>query len=387
VAADISLRMAHLIETDGPGGAERALAHLATQLQASGHYNLVCLPAAGEGWLGRELAGSGVAIEPIHLVGVPTRQSVRELVQAFRRHRVEVAHSHEFTMAVSGAWAARAARIPHVITMHGSRYYAERWRRRLALRAAVALSGQIVTVSRSLGDALSHDLWIRRARVATIPNGVPRVPPGSPTLRHELQLAPTDRLLLAVGNLYPVKGHLHLLEAVALLTARYPTAHLAIAGRGALEPALRARAMELAIARRVHLLGLRSDVPDLLAAADVYVLPSLSEGLPLSLLEAMFAGCPVVASAVGDVPDALAAGEAGLLVEPGDAAALAAAIARLLEDPSRARLLGTRAGLRAAAQYGVSEMVARYTALYCQLLRRGTDDRDGEATVSYSVVA
>jgi glycosyltransferase involved in cell wall biosynthesis len=194
-------------------------------------------------------------------------------------------------------------------------------------------------------------------------------------------------LLLAVGNLYPVKGHIHLLEALALLTARYPTAHLAIAGRGALEPALRARATELGIARRVHLLGLRSDVPDLLAAADVYVLPSLSEGLPLSLLEAMFAGCPIVASPVGEVPDALAAGEAGLLVEPGDATGLAAAIGRLLDDPSLARLLGARAGLRAAARYGVSEMITRYTALYRQLLRRGTNDRDGEARGSHSVVA
>src|SRR5688572_28924058 len=101
------LRLAQLIETDGPGGAERTLAYLATQLQASGHYNVVCLPEAGEGWLGRELAASGVAIEPIRLVGVPTRQSVRELGRAFRRHRVEVAHSHEFTMAVAGAWAAR----------------------------------------------------------------------------------------------------------------------------------------------------------------------------------------------------------------------------------------------------------------------------------------
>lgn len=381
MAGSLSLRIAHLIETDGPGGAERAVAHLATQLQASGHYNLVCLPARGEGWLARELAATDVAIEPIHLLGVPTRQSVRELLAALRRHRAHVAHSHEFTMAVFGAWAARRARIPHVITMHGSRYYAERWRRRFALRTGIALSKQVITVSRRLGDQLSRDLWMRRSHVATIPNGVPRVLPRFPTLHHELQLASTDRLLLAVGNLYPVKGHLYLLEALALLIARHPSVHLAIAGRGALEPALRSRASELGIGHRVHLLGLRSDVPDLLGAADVYVQPSLSEGLPLSLLEAMFAGRAIVATAVGDVPDALAGGKAGLLVEPSNAAALAAAITCLLDDPSRARALGVRAARRAAAEYGVSQMVGRYTALYCKLLRRRTDDRAARSTV------
>jgi glycosyltransferase involved in cell wall biosynthesis len=234
-----------------------------------------------------------------------------------------------------------------------------------------------------VGDALVRDLGIRPARVTAIPNGVPRHEPGHAALRRELRLAPGDRLLLAVGNLYPVKGHLHLLEALALLAPRYPTVHLAIAGRGQLEPTLRSRAMALGIGERLHLLGLRSDVTDLLASADLYVLPSLSEGLPLSLLEAMFAGCPIVATAVGDVPHALAAGEAGALVEPGDPPALAAAISRLLDDPTGARLLGQRAAQRAAAEYDVTQMVRRYAGLYERLVhgaRRGRVPLSGAAT-------
>jgi glycosyltransferase involved in cell wall biosynthesis len=116
------------------------------------------------------------------------------------------------------------------------------------------------------------------------------------------------------------------------------------------------------------LLGLRSDIAAILAAADIFVLPSLSEGLPLALLEAMFAGCPIVASDVGDVGIALAHGEVGVLVEAGNPAALAAALDGLLSDPQHARELGERAARRAAAEYDISQMVRRYVAAYGQLL-------------------
>ena len=205
---------------------------------------------------------------------------------------------------------------------------------------------------------------IPRRRVLTIPNGVRWIPPGRITLRDELGLAPGDRLVVAVGNLYPVKGHRHLVEAVAALAGRHPTLHLAIGGRGELEDALRSLARERGIAERVHLLGLRSDVAAVLAAADIFALPSLSEGLPLALLEAMFAGRPIVASDVGEVRMALDRGTAGVVVEAGNADALAAAIDRLLRDPQEARRLGDRAAAHAHAEYDLSRMVDRYVSLY-----------------------
>jgi len=367
--------IAHLIESDGPGGAERMLAHLAAELQAGGSQNLAILPADGEGWLARQLAGTGVAIECFRLERPVSRACARWLSETFRRHRVALAHSHEFTMAVYGAWASWRNSIPHVVTMHGSRYYAHRLRRRLALRVSFGLSGRVVAVSNSLAHHLSHDLWLPRSRVTTIPNGVRNSTSASSHLRAELRLGSADRLLLAVGNLYPVKGHRYLLEALALLQRRHPNLHVAIAGRGELADALRAQAQELGLADHVHLLGLRADIPDLLAAADVFVLPSLSEGLPLALLEAMFAGCPIVASDVGEIRTALAGGDAGLLVEPGQARALALALDRLLSTQSQARALGVRAARRAAAEYDISHMVTRYVAIYEALLAR----RDGSA--------
>jgi glycosyltransferase involved in cell wall biosynthesis len=198
----------------------------------------------------------------------------------------------------------------------------------------------------------------------TVPNGVRHQPPERLTLREELHLAPSDRLLVSVGNLYPVKGHEHLIHAVALLSVRHPALHLAIAGRGELAGALAALARELGIAGRVHLLGLRGDIPSLLAAAEIFVLPSLSEALPLALLEAMFAGHPIVASDVGDVGSVLASGDAGLLVEPGNPSALASAVDRLLTDPELARSIAGRAYRRATTRYDVSQMLRNYAAIY-----------------------
>ena len=359
------IRVAHLIETDGPGGAERVVANLAGTLQGQGVYNVVVVPSQGEGWLARELAGSGVAVE--YFEPVRTRVSpatVRSLTKVLKRHRVDVAHSHEFTLAVYGSWAALVAGVRHVITMHGGRYYADEFRRRLALRAAIACSSCTVAVSNSVARCLSSNLPWSRTNIVTIPNGVAHAPAGGSTLRDELRLGSDDRLLVAVGNLYSVKGHRYLIDALAAIHPRHPNVHLAICGRGDLAASLAAQAQGLGIGKKVHLLGLRADIPAVLAAADVFVHPSLSEGLPLALLEAMFAARPIVASNVGEISEALGGGTAGLVVAPADARALATAIEELLSAPARARSLGERASARARAEYDVSQMVRRYFSVY-----------------------
>jgi glycosyltransferase involved in cell wall biosynthesis len=359
-------RIAHLIETDGPGGAERVLAEMAGELAAGGCPGVAFLPQNHEGWLGRELAAVGIEVEHYRLERPFSPKYIREMAAAFRAHRIDIAHSHEFTMAVYNAWAARRAGIPHVITMHGGRYYAGRWQRRLAMRIAVASSGAVVAVSQELAAHLRRDLHIRHDAIAMIPNGVRSRPLAESTLRRELGLAPDDRVILAVGNLYPVKGHQHLIDALALLP-RALRAHVVIAGRGDLALPLATQASSLGIAERVHLLGLREDIPNLLAAADVFAHPSLHEGLPLALLEAMFAGRAIVASDVGEIGRALG-GSAGLLVKPGDPVALAASIRRILDFPRKAAVLGACASLRAAGEYSLDSMVARYAHIYIKAL-------------------
>jgi glycosyltransferase involved in cell wall biosynthesis len=206
--------------------------------------------------------------------------------------------------------------------------------------------------------------------IEVVHNGI-RLPPMIPAeklagrraaARRELAIPPDGPLLVAVGNLYPVKDHATLLRAAA----SPPLARVAIAGRGSEEASLKRLAGELGIADRVHLLGLRDDIDRVLLAADVFVQPSRSEGLPLSILEAMGAGLPVVATAVGGIPEAVVAGKTGALVPAGDPAALAEALRCLLERPDRGHALGCAGRTRAAEEFSIAAMVDRYQVLYAQ---------------------
>jgi glycosyltransferase involved in cell wall biosynthesis len=358
------VNVALLLETDGPGGAEQVVAHLAEELASRGWAVTVLVPAAGEGWVDARLKHSAVTVEAVPLDGPLSLSATLAVAAVLRRTGAEVLHTHEFGQAMVGAVAARLAGIRHVITMHGGRYFAERWRRRLLLRLAIALSTAITAVSVPLAEELERSLHLRRGRVVRLPNGTRPASGGPNGVRESLGIPANSPLLVAVGNLYPVKGHRHLLSALALLGDRSPPVHLAIAGRGGEERTLRAQAQATALTDRVHLLGLRSDVGSLLHAADLFVHPSLAEGLPLAVLEAMFAERPIIATAVGGVPAALEEGKSGLLVPPGDPVALAQAIDRLLSDPERSGALGTRAAARARRDFSITQMADRYTALY-----------------------
>lgn len=236
----------------------------------------------------------------------------------------------------------------------------------LAYRVLDRLGVPIVAVSGDLAGYLSQAFGLPRERIQVIHNGIP-IPEMAGVDRAKARLAcgldVEGLLVLAVGNLYAVKDHATLLRAAALL----PGVHFAIAGRGEEEANLRALARELSIESRVHLLGLRDDVDRLLAAADVFVQPSRSEGLPLAILEAMGHGLPVVATRVGGMAEAIVEGETGRLVEPGQPEALADALRVLLEDADRRRRAGEAGRARAVSQFSVEGMALRYEALYDRL--------------------
>jgi glycosyltransferase involved in cell wall biosynthesis len=268
-------------------------------------------------------------------------------------------------MAVYGAAAARVIRKPYVITMHGAEHHTRAWRRRVALRWAFGKSRATVAVSDDTRKHLETVLRLPHGSVTTVRNGIP-VRPGSPDrVRAELGMQPGELLVVAVGNLVVRKGHRVLLEALHQLSANGTGCwRLAVAGRGRLKESLQQLAAEQGIGDRVHFLGHRDDVPDLLAAADIFAMPSLWEGLPLAVLESMFAGKPIVASAVSGIPEAVTSGEEGLLTAPGDTEALAAALRQLLEDSALRDRLGRAARARAEAEFTVARMGDQYERLY-----------------------
>ena len=176
-------------------------------------------------------------------------------------------------------------------------------------------------------------------------------------------------MILAVGNLFHNKAHALLLDALTRVPAALPW-RLAIAGRREeAAEALDARIAELGWEGRVQLLGPRDDIPDLLAACDVWVMPSLREALPMALLEAMLSGAAIVATAVGGIPEAIRADVDGLLVAPGDAEALAQALTRVLGEEGLRQAIGASAQARARAEYGVGRMIEAHEALYYRVAR------------------
>ncbi|HEV8305291.1 MAG TPA: glycosyltransferase family 4 protein [Gemmatimonadales bacterium] len=360
------LSIALLIESDGPAGAEKMMLHLAEALRDRGHAVCPVGPGNGCGWLASEFRRRGFAPEQFVIRRYLDWRCLRGLVDTLRRRRVDVVHSHDFMMAVYGAAAAAWLRRPHVITMHGGRYFADRWSRRVALRWAAARSSAAVAVSAALQADLARVLRLPRAIFPVVHNGI-RPCVGSPEdVRRELGIGAEEPLIVSIGNLYPVKGHLVLLQAMQALAG----CHVVIAGQGAEEATLKAYAAEHGLAPYVHLLGYRADVADLLAAADVFALPSLSEGVPLALLEAMFAGKGIVASGVGGVPEVVTSEREALLVPPEDPRALATALARLLKDPALRRHLGDAARQRATRAFTVDTMVDGYLRLYAGAVQR-----------------
>lgn len=359
-----------MMETPDPGGAERMLLVLLDRLDPARYRS--CVLTWREGWLNEEVRRRGIPTASLPLARPIDPTWPARLLPRLAEWQVDLLHAHEFAMNTYGAIAARLARKPMVATVHGKQYYGERFHRRLAYRFVGKAAFRMVAVSRDIARDLTERVGVRPDGLVTIYNGVDlaavRRPGEGRRLRRELGLAEGAPVVGAIGNLLPVKGHTFLVQAAARLVRDWPDLTVLLCGRPVLGPDLERQAERLGLAGRVRVLGFRDDVGALLDAFDVFVLPSLSEGLSLALLEAMAAGTPVVATAVGGTPELVRDGETGLLVPPGDAAALAAAIGRLLADRTLAQRLAASARAHVESSFGADAMAARYDALYAEMI-------------------
>ncbi len=362
------LRIAMMLESDGPGGAEMMVFRLSEELRERGHTIVPVGPANGCGWLADLFRAAGVTPEVFRMRWPIDPHCVAGLVQLFRKHRVDAVHSHEFTMAVYGAASSRLLGLPQVITMHGGFNSCKTRRRRIALRWAMRQSDHTVMVSRATQRQFAADLGLSESRITVVPNGVPVRRGNAERVRNEFGVRPGECILLAVGTLERHKGHKILLEALARLEGQRLVApwKLIIAGGrgGDQHQALMDYVRDEGLDARVHIVTNRNDIPDLLALTDIFVMPSLFEGLPMALLEAMIAGKAIVASATSGIPEAIANPCEGLLVPPADVAALAEALRTLIADTGLRIALGDAAAKRARRDFTVQIMADRYEMLY-----------------------
>jgi glycosyltransferase involved in cell wall biosynthesis len=252
--------------------------------------------------------------------------------------------------------------------MHGNQNMCDAWRRRAALRWVFRHSHAVVAVSQATKEQLDCDIGLAPDVIQVIRNGVPIRTGRADGIRQELGIRNEEILILAVGNLLERKGHIYLLRALQSLADRGLSGRwrLAIAagGGGVERSKLDAFTAAHGISDRVHILTYRNDVPDLLAAADIFVMPSLWEGLPLSILEAMLMGVAVIASNTSGIPEAIVTEQHGLLVPPGDVDQLSRSLARLLKDPELRARLGSGGRARALSEFTIESMTDAYERLF-----------------------
>jgi glycosyltransferase involved in cell wall biosynthesis len=369
---DKHLRIAMMIESDGPGGAEMMVFRLAEELRLRGHSVLPVGPRNGTGWMGEMFRSAGFDQHTYWLKRPVDPGCVSRLAGFFRQHSIDIVHSHEFTMGVYGSTAASLLGVPHLLTIHGGLNTTKALRRRVALRWAIRRSGSAVAVSSATRDEFSRNLGLRKSAFTVVHNGVPSKKGDPAGVAREFGVAKDETVILAVGNLERNKNHRMLLEALVRLKTVGPVPPwklIIAAGRGGPEHQFLLDYIEAnRLASRVHIALGRSDIPDLQALADVFVMPSLWEGLPMALLEAMVAGNAIIASATAGIPEAIADGRDGLLIRPGDLTALTEALRIMLVDHARRDQLGAAAAQRAEREFTVEVMTERYLGIYRALV-------------------
>jgi glycosyltransferase involved in cell wall biosynthesis len=359
------LHIVHVDSEKGFSGGEVQVFLLIEGLRQRGWHNvLVCQP---DSRCADEAGTRGIETRLVPMRSDLDVCGLFRLTRLLGRLQTDLVHLHTGRATWLGGIAARLAGLPAITTRRMDRPVRRGWRTRWIYRTLVQHAAAISpAVAQRLADA-GVGARVTVVRSAVDPLALTPIDSREAT-RAKLGAAADRPVLLVSAALVRRKGVDVLLQALAVLGERGIRPLLWIAGDGAERHALEAQAVEAGLAAQVRFLGRRSDVADLLAACDVFVLPSRREGLGVAALEAMAAGRPVVASAVGGLQDVVVDGRTGLLVRPEDAAALAEAIARLMQDEELRRRLGSAGPQRVREGFLAEQMVSSYVELYEKVL-------------------
>lgn len=365
----MKLNLVHITLGMGIGGLEQCIFHLARTLDRNVFRVTVgCLDHGGEFLEQLEEAGHFLEHRKPGLdFGLIFRLAAR-----FRREKVHIVHTHNQAAHFYGGIAARLSGVPVLICTEHSRHHIHGVRRRiLEKRVLYRFTDRWVAVSRDLYEASIYVDRLSSKRLSLVPNGIP-IPKITHQDREEIRkalgLRQSDRVILMAARLDPVKNHGLMLEALAGVLPKRPDTFLVLAGDGEMRQTLVRKAADLDIGDRVIFLGFRTDVPKLLAASDLFILCSRSEGLPLSLLEAAGAGVPVLVTPGANRAGFVEHGITGRVAEP-TPGKMAGEILRMLGGESGLKKTTERARHRVASAYSLEAMTQAYAAIYRDLAR------------------
>lgn len=355
-----TLKIVHVVSSLQIGGMEHFVVRLAAAQQKQGHQ--VSILALKQGALLEEIYRLGLSASV--LSGNKFQRIVQTLI-FFGKKSPDIIHSHNQTSLHYAHLGKRISQAPVVMTNHGQGMGSSRtpsiseWNK----------TDSIIAVSNAVADRMDRNLL--GTKLETIYNGVEFAAPqrSREVVRAELGIEPNQIIGIMVARIDHLKGHETLIDALSQLQGRSIPLTMLIAGDGTMRIEREQQAADLGLtSNEVRFLGFRSDVPDLLAACDIFVLPSLTEGLPLSVLEAMSHGLPIIATPVGGIPELVLDHEHGILVPVQDSSALAEALASLVSNPSQREIMGTASTERIQAHFTYPRMLESYECLYNNLL-------------------
>jgi glycosyltransferase involved in cell wall biosynthesis len=366
------VRVVYMAHAFVVGGAEEMVLNLVRHLPPRFEPMVCCIHEAGP--IGEEIRRTGTPVAVLGLTpGLRRPGDVNGIRRYLRETHPSIVHTFLRTASLYGRLAAILARVPVVIGTEVNVYEHKRRAHALAERLLMAGTDRVIASAGSVRDFYVRQVHADPAKVDVVYNAVDFAQ-GRPTISpREMRVSlglPTDaRVAGVIARLTRQKGHRHLFQALASFPS-LADVQLLVIGGGEDSVALEQDATTKGLSGRVHFLGPRRDLGNLLAAMDVFVLPSLWEGLPLSMVLAMSAGVPVIATRVAGIPEVVEDGRTGLLVPPSDPVALGAALTRLFEDPLLRQRLGREASLSVLPRFGIDRYVESMTSLYDTLLER-----------------
>jgi glycosyltransferase involved in cell wall biosynthesis len=367
------IHVLHVIDGLNVGGAEIALRDLVQGLLQSGRYRVsVCYSTPGP--LLAEMVALGPPTYRLPRLARVDPLLLLRMCQAIRRDPPHIVHTHLFKSDFHGRIAARLCRVPVVVSTLQN---CDDWANNPLLGRIYGFTARfadgLIAVSNEVRDFAISRTHVAPDKLCVIPNSVAlqrfaHQEEAGRGARREFGIDPGAPLLGIIARLAPQKDHQTFLEAAARIHSALPEARFLIVGDGPLRETLVRRAGELGVDQAVIFCGVRSDIPAIMAALDLLVLSSRWEGLPVALVEGMAAARPVVATAVGGVPEVVLHGSTGLLVPPADPEALADACIQALTDPDLRARLGRAGRARAEAHFSLDAMVRQTSQLYEELL-------------------
>ena len=374
---DQAISVCHVAVGDLWAGAEVQLKVLLSKLVCRAEMNLSVI-LFNEGRLEKEIGSLGIPVKVFPENQWGSGKIFLELVREFKKSNIRIIHTHKYKDTILAAPAAKLCGIPHVVrTVHGLRepfeglqafkmslYEAiERTVHRYCVDSIIGVSSQIEARCKAEGEV---------SRVVCIRNGIDlegkAVQINRWRMRKDLCVDSETCLIGTLGRLTPVKGIPYLLHAAKILLREGANVKVLIVGEGSIRQDLLMQTHDLGISGNVVFLGHREDTDELLQALDIFVLPSLSEGIPMALLEAMAESRPIVASRVGGIPEIIEDGVEGFLVESMDVNNLAERCRRLLESPDVARKMGEQGRNRVEREFSATAMADRVISVYKELL-------------------